>query len=139
MTNASRKKALPTKWIALAVAAIVLLGVSIAILRGTRSQTPAHADVAEATGTRAIRTAHGRVTLPAEEQALPKDIVERTSGWSPEPVVVPAPLPGEQARVTTQRFVPNQPPAASEPPNPFMPSKQHLSQEDIRSGVDRAW
>jgi hypothetical protein len=128
----------PAKWMLIGVAA-VLFAMSLAILQRTRSPTPTEPDVIGARGTR-VRRANQRVTLPPEEaDALPANIIERASGWSPDPVIVPAPKRGQEAGVVSHKFVPNQPPPPTEPPNPFMPSKQHLSQEDVRSGVDRVW
>jgi hypothetical protein len=70
-----------------------------------------------------------------EERKLPDGWESTVRSVAPESVTIRMPSPGEVAPVRAYRFVPGQQPPASQPPNPFVPAKQDLSEEDLHAGL----
>ena len=79
---------------------------------------------------------HRDVPRPREEErTLPEGWEKTVRSWSPDSVTMRVPTPGEEAPVRAHRFVPGQQPPQGPPPNPLVPPKIHLSEEDLRAGL----
>ena len=72
---------------------------------------------------------------PEEERTLPEGWNKHVRSAPAESVQMRMPAPGEEAPVRAHRFVPGQQPPPSQPRSPFVPPKQHLSEEDLRAGL----
>ena len=121
-------------WVILAAATLLLLVAAIALLVQSRSTVARGAGSYEP---RSSTSALPPASLPqAEAEALPQALLEQARGWSPEPTHFEQPPAGEEAPIRVTALEADKPPPPSPPPNPFVPSKQHLTADDIRAGTN---
>jgi hypothetical protein len=64
------------------------------------------------------------------------EVKDKVRAWSPQSVEMPQPRPGEEAPVRAHRLDTYDPTKPGPPPNPFIPPKEHLTEEDTRAGLD---
>jgi hypothetical protein len=134
-----------SKWIVLSGSMIVIaaLGVLLLLVR-TEPDAPASP---RASAAQPREPAAWQSWMPPQVLALagheePRDLSSvpepagGTRGWSPEPVELAAPAPGEEAAVRAHRLDTYDPARPGPAPNPFVPPKQHLDFEDTRAGLD---
>jgi len=132
------------------VITIALLGAAGATfwLRERSTSGPDEADRVAAGGSTEVVTSERMAQLPTPPPQLPDVPVpgeeERKlpDGWDvnvrsapAESVTMRMPAAGEEAPVRAYRFVPGEQPPPTQPPNPFVPAKQHLSEDDLRAGL----
>jgi len=76
------------------------------------------------------------VPVPGEEERkLPDGWDVNVRSAPAESVTLRMPAVGEEAPVRVYRFVPGEQPPPTPPPNPFVPAKQDLSEDDLRAGL----
>jgi len=132
--------------VAITIALVVAAGTADTLRRGS-STTPDEAARGVDAGAETVASQRIR-QLPAppprlpdvprpreEERVLPEDW-ERTMRSAPaESVAMRMPAAGEEAPVRAHRFVPDQQPPTTQPPNPFVPPKRDLSEDELRAGL----
>jgi len=70
-----------------------------------------------------------------EERKLPAGWDTNVRSAPAESVTMRRPSPGEVAPVRAYRFWPGVQPPSADPPNPLLPPKQDLSEDELRAGL----
>ena len=134
------------RWIANATLLVAAVGAALWLRSGSsRNDNRDHVvngkRVAASTATsqrtaRLPRPARTSEARPGEEERkLPEGWENTVRSWSSESVPMRRPAPHEEAPVQAHRFTPDEQPPAAQPPNPFVPAKAHLSEDDLRAGL----
>jgi hypothetical protein len=132
-------------WGSLGLVAAMLVGLfarDTTSLRASRTGGGDHTSELPVAAARAVAARNEPGQLPSIDLDLDTPGEQRASegvadsAWTPTSVELRQPEPGEVAPVRSVRLDTYDPTRPSPPPNPYLPWKVHLSDEDTRASLD---